>query len=303
MIGQVVASFAGQSSSPLVSEIERASTAHARMFALSIAVIFLAAFATAVVTYFVWKSGNRVQEAIRVEANAKIETARATAAEADQKAAEAREGTARAVADAARANERTSALSLAASRLNQQSLEIQSRLERERAARLKMEAAIAPRLLEQGPAAEELKKFQGIQANVETVGDFESRRTAGQIVAMLEMAHWRVGGPIVATDDVALLFADGIDVQGNVGPLPQEDISSAAADALVGVLMANGIKARRLPAGGPGALPLNTLKIRVGLKPIEYFSTKKLEDIPGSRRIFGNMSEKPPLLIPPPPPK
>jgi len=54
-------------------------------------------------------------------------------------------------------------------------------------------------------------------------------------------------------------------------------MSRQAADALVRVLQTNVIGAATFPARP--ALHANAVRIRVGLKPIEYFSKKKFEEI------------------------
>jgi hypothetical protein len=57
------------------SEIAIAAAAHTREFAIYVAVGILAAVIVAFLTWRVWKSGNRLQDAIRHDANARIEEA------------------------------------------------------------------------------------------------------------------------------------------------------------------------------------------------------------------------------------
>lgn len=81
-------------SSESKSVIERAVTTHNRLFWGYVFVLVL----TALFTWLVWWSGNRLQEAIRADADARI--------------AEANERAGKAAADAASAKERTTAMEL-----------------------------------------------------------------------------------------------------------------------------------------------------------------------------------------------
>jgi soluble cytochrome b562 len=196
------------------------------------------------------------KEAIRIEieANKKIVEARARADEANAQAQNA---------------------ILAHEELRKQNLATESRLEEERRARLEMEEAIAPRLMEQSKSSQNLKPFAGMRALIECVNDFEARRTAGQIALTLQMAGWTLNPyPFrVGVDESG--FFDGVDVVSNTGPRAEGDRSGEAAEVLVEQLKASKIQARRFPTIN---LPFNTLRIRVGLRPITYFWPKEIKD-------------------------
>lgn len=72
------------------SGIAAATRRNGRIFAIYIGVLIISALVIAFLTWLTWDSGNKVQEAIQVEANARIEEARAVAAQANQKAEEER---------------------------------------------------------------------------------------------------------------------------------------------------------------------------------------------------------------------
>ncbi|MFZ3116037.1 MAG: hypothetical protein WA121_10600 [Syntrophales bacterium] len=155
--------------------------------------------------------------------------------------------------------------------------------ESERLERLHLETELAPRVIEQRQAAKELEHLQGINVIIESLAESEPWRSAGQIAYILDKAKWNVLPGMKRFLD-ATMFFDGITVETNVGARPQEDRSSEAADVLVAVLTKNKIQAHRRPS--MDNLPLNTIKVRVGLKPAEYFqrNRKDLE--------YGNMLYK-----------
>ena len=199
------------------------------------------------------------------ETKAIAATAHKQAAEAEARAAEANEGL-------AKAHENTEAL-------RKQNLELESKVEKERSGRLEMETVIAPRTMEQRQTAKQLERFSGISVIVESLAESEPWRTAGQIAWTVNNAKWNVLPGMQRFLDTTGFF-DGVAVEANVGARPQEDRASEAADALVKVLTINNIQANRRPTIN---LPLNTIRIRVGLKPAGYFqrNRKDLE--------YGNM--------------
>lgn len=69
--------------------VEEASRDNNRWFAISLGVATLAALATGFVSLMVFRTGNRVQDAIRQESAMRVAEATATAAEANRRAAEA----------------------------------------------------------------------------------------------------------------------------------------------------------------------------------------------------------------------
>lgn len=76
------------------SAIERATAQHKWLFAGYILLLLF----TAVMTWLVWRSGNKLQDAVRDDANARIAEASDRASQADARAAEANR-------EAAKANE------------------------------------------------------------------------------------------------------------------------------------------------------------------------------------------------------
>lgn len=209
-----------------------------------------------------------------VEASTKLQIEK-TRADADIKIEDTK-------AEAAKANERAETAITEQVELKRKNLELQSRIEKERSGRLEMESAIAPRIMEQRQTAKELEGIKGISVIVESLAESEPWRTAGQIAWTLNSAKWNILPGMQRFLD-ATGFFDGVAIESNVGPKAQEDHSSEAADALVEVLTKNNIQANRRPAIN---LPLNTIRIRVGLKPAGYFqrNRKDLE--------YGNMLYK-----------
>jgi hypothetical protein len=88
---QTFPAMAIQSSGSSASEIGRAASVHFWLFVAYFGVLVLAAL----LTWAVWHSGNRLQDAIRADAEAKIADANAAAELARKEAAVARENTAR----------------------------------------------------------------------------------------------------------------------------------------------------------------------------------------------------------------
>src|SRR5438128_1785418 len=80
IIGMVISISIIQSTS---STIEKATIQHKWLFAGYILLLLF----TAVMTWLVWRSGNRLQDAVRDEANARIEEAKQGAADALRDAA------------------------------------------------------------------------------------------------------------------------------------------------------------------------------------------------------------------------
>lgn len=155
--------------------------------------------------------------------------------------------------------------------------------EAERLERMRLEAELAPRTLEQRQSAKELLKFQGINVIIESLAESEPWRTAGQIAWTLNNAKWNILPGMKRFLD-ATHFFDGVAIETNVGARPREDRSIEVADALVMILAKNNIEAHRRPSGVD--LPLNTIRIRVGLKPATYFQRNRKD------MEYGNMLYK-----------
>ena len=136
-------------------------------------------------------------------------------------------------------------------------------------ANLELESAVAPRLINQSKMSSDLSGFQGINYEIIVVPDFESRRTAGQLRFVLDFAKWKFISQSITDIDTGLLFFDGITIEENIGPLAQNDNGPRAAEQLAQALNFQKILARTFPSRE--TLPINTVVIRVGLKPIGYF--------------------------------
>ena len=280
MIGSLIAGMIGKTA-PL-TEIERAGAQHERMFWLSIVVILLAAAATAVVTYLVWRSGNSVQEAIRADADIRIAAANERGAQANERAGQAdeRAGLANERAgklevEAANQRERAEALSRDAEELKRQNLATETRLEEERRTRFRLERALAPRqfFIRLNPNNfDDLTPFAGTNAIINHAQDVEARRAADQIANLLRVARWNV--EVRPDPDMTGTFFDGVVVTQHL-PIPKEpwDPNMAemrrlerASETVVAFLTAQGWAARTFP--GSSRHPANTVVIGVGLKPL-----------------------------------
>ena len=151
-------------------------------------------------------------------------------------------------------------------------------LEEERQTRLKMEESIAPRMFEQSHIAKALKEFSGTKVIVESLADAETWRTGQQIASTLQMAGWQIVSATRTLDDTD--FMDGIEIR-STGPASSEpSLSEKAGEALTKQLEANKIKTVhfRLNTFSKKALPVDTILVRVGLKPATYFMDKLLSE-------------------------
>ena len=145
---------------------------------------------------------------------------------------------------------------------------------------LQLRAAVSPRIIDQGNLASALSKIQGITYQIISVPDFEARKTGGQLNVALNMTGWKLSRQSVADDNSAMLMSDGILVEKNVGVISKDDLGPSAADVLARELNAMGIKASTFPAGPE--LSQNSIRIKVGLKPITYFMQKSTGNIKGN---------------------
>jgi hypothetical protein len=162
--------------------------------------------------------------------------------------------------------------------------EANRKAEEEKRARLELEKGILPRTLrDQQGIANRLRPFTGTSVIVETIIDFEARRTAALIASTLTMAGWKVSGIIISADaPIEEWFFPGvaIEVSGNasnlpsIGTVPMEEFNRAfetmqsryrAAQSLITELKNSGVEAS-LRASLKQDLPPDTLRVRVGLK-------------------------------------
>jgi hypothetical protein len=140
--------------------------------------------------------------------------------------------------------------------------------EAERLELIRLEGELAPRTIEQRQSAKQLSPFQGVNVIIESLAESEPWRTAGQLAWLLSNAKWNILPGMKRFLDTTL-FGDGITIETNgEGRVQEEDRSLAAAKALIEVLGKNKIQTDWRPS--TDHLPLNTLRIRVGLKPVDY---------------------------------
>jgi hypothetical protein len=162
---------------------------------------------------------------------------------------------------------------------NARAAEANKRTEELRKQNLELEKAVAPRSVgDQLELAKKLRPFAGTQVMVETLNDAETARLAGQIIFVLQEAGWKVIPAEGLLNNPG--FFDGVTVKANIvhpnesGEIVHDD-TGPAADALVTALNGVEVAARRFPGK---ALPLHTIKVQVGLKPLGYFLPKKVKD-------------------------
>lgn len=169
--------------------------------------------------------------------------------------------------------------------------------EKERQTRLEMEKSLAPRtipLVFGGGKSniDPLKKFSGIEMIVEYLPDAECTRAAFNIVQLASMAGWKLVRcePNLQIDP-GLAFPEGVvvrpyssDATSEKPPRDRSDEeqknetrSNRAADALVEFLDSNNWDATK-KLGWKANVPVNTVKISVGLKTLPYFEPKEFKE-------------------------
>ena len=145
-------STSAMSTKPLSTRnpIIEAQVTHNRIFGAYVLILGLTVFGT----YFVWSSGNRVQDAVQADANARIAVASSIAARANASAAGASVEVAKANATASLAHQRAEEAGSIAeqSRLDKVTIEhdnlvLRTQLEQERQSRIAIEKQLAPRRL------------------------------------------------------------------------------------------------------------------------------------------------------------
>ena len=236
-VAPIITMAIAMSSQSNPSEIATAAWIHTLWFWAYVGLLLL----TAVATVLLWRAGNKYQDAIKGDAEARIE-------EAKTEAAKANEGLAKANADIAR-------LTADSARLNLEVAKAQKETEQERIARLKIEEKVAPRRItkeQQETIAGKLKSFAGQRINVLIYrGDVEAWFIADQIKLALggvAGAGWIVHSATVTEFNRAI---SGMMVETT---LKADAKGVAAAKALVSVL-----SAEKLVVSGPSPA-LETLK-------------------------------------------
>lgn len=102
-IANTIIAMATTQSNP--SPVELADRAHRNLFVIQLIFLLLAALVAAILTWLVWRAGNRYQDAVKADADVRIAEAKQGASEADAKAAEANLGAAKANEGLAKSNE------------------------------------------------------------------------------------------------------------------------------------------------------------------------------------------------------
>jgi hypothetical protein len=178
------------SSGSVSPEIQAAVRAHTWLNVVYVCTVVI----VAILTVLVWKSGNRLQDAIRKDAEDRKAANAMKAADAlaqlTVETEKAREEIAKAQAEAAEAT---------------------LKAEEERHRRIKLEAALAPRTIAApGRSRKELKLFAGTKALITYVEDSEARDLAQQVYVMLHNAEWNVLSMVPDSPRVA---AQGVQVR------------------------------------------------------------------------------------------
>jgi hypothetical protein len=122
-----------------------------------------------------------------------------------------------------------------------------------------------------------LNRSLGVQVILETLPEEEPREAAGSIMAALQVAGWK----FISVDASGgnRVFFEGVDIVADVSSwMRAGDRSLDAAEALEDFLNKNNIKAMRHPAVSRDNLPPNTIKIKVGQKPMTYFLPQEWKD-------------------------
>jgi hypothetical protein len=160
-------------------------------------------------------------------------------------------------------------------------IEARRKLEAERTTRLSMEQDLYPReipVIDHGGTTnlDSLKPFAGIQMIVEYASRSEATAAARNIMEIGREVGWTTIKTDVPSDLID--FNDGVDgvviepyKPTNPDPPANERRAEEAAKALATFLEAHNWKARVRPGSSRSGLPLDTLKIQVGVKPTPYF--------------------------------
>jgi hypothetical protein len=226
--------------------IKAAQIRHNRIFGAYVLILVL----TVLGTYLVWSSGNKVQDAIQADANARIAASTALSDQANQSAREAN-----ALAEAARADAETARTEQEKIKNDSLRLELRLRSAEESQAQLqqknteattqiqKLEEAAKPRtisLSQQTKVVELLKNFSGQEVEVRRYAqENEAANFAGQVVQTLDKAglkiqnnimmdgtgtgfgvavHDEKSAPILATTILLAFRSAGFDIGGIVDP-------------------------------------------------------------------------------------
>ena len=193
---------------------------------------------------------------------------------------------------AGEANQRASEANERAEQLAKENLATESKLEKEKLARLELEKSLAPRTLtiasypDNRATFDSLKPFADIKVVMFVLPDAEAQRAAGSIAALVEPANWKIE-TVTVTSSLNIGFYDGVVVSPPTRILPKyplEDRQNAsksykAAEALVAILKSQNWEARVSPVPGAAEQDPNTLKIHIGFKPSPYFDPDWVKEL------------------------
>ena len=166
------------------SAIDSAITFNNRIFWLYVGILVIGA----VVTVLLFFSGNKVQEAIKADADARLKLSEERIAVLTVEAEKAREGIAKGQADAAKAIERTGTLELETAKQR----ELAAKAER---ALLELKTRLAWRSLtreQEEKLIAGLAKFEAREVLVRSLEDAEALPLARQIASVFARAKWSV---------------------------------------------------------------------------------------------------------------
>lgn len=137
--------------------------------------------------------------------------------------------------------------------------------------------ALLPRSFNQSAVADALRPFGPHEAIIETISDFECRRTAELIGSSLTMANWNVSLKVrFDTGTIDDFFFSGIEIHGNcVAPVfegtnaqyEEEKGCGKLEDALPEALTSSGLPDAHKSWPG-SSIPFNSFLIRVGMRRI-----------------------------------
>ncbi len=263
-----MANIANKSSSSSV--IEAANRAHSVAYIGYVVILVLAAF----FTWLTWRTGNRVQDAMHADSDARIREADAKGEQAKLEAAKANERTGELersnlelrnkVADveqvAAKQQERAAKAELATEELRRQNLEMQE--------------SLSPRVLAwSGRIEMRLKSFAGTRFDLQIpAGDIETKDFGDLIGTALTRAGWKfeTGGTVHGPQ-----FPEGVTIS-----VDRDSALLPAAMELASYLLANRSLAVVDISGHPpsGQSSKDKLLINVGKKPKSPLLTITLND-------------------------
>jgi len=225
--------------------ISEASRQHNLLFFAYMGLIAL----VALFTYLVWRSQNRLSDAIQADANARIEEARSGSEEAKRAAAEANERATVAESNLAEANARAAEALKTAQGFQFEIANQQERAAMAERALLALKASLKDRTISPEQEAVLISALTGSPSGpVEvwwTPSDTDSFGLAQQIVEIFKKSGWLDSVARFATGGTGNGFFIAVRDHSNA---PQHAVSIQDAYALIGITM-NGFSKSDLPEG------------------------------------------------------